>query len=222
MFVRLGVWQLERAEDKQALLDLYNARQLSSPIALDDALAMPDPRFQPVHLEGTYWRDRQFLLAHQVVQHQPGFHVLTPLQTRDGLVVLVNRGWVPHNGDYQNLPYLPLTDATGPQQVTGFLTPPPGIGMRLGDAAMFPGFPRVVQYVDMDQVSDALEVTVVPFLVKLSPEADHGFLREWTVVPFSPDKHRGYALQWFSFAGALIIIVGVLLWQQSRARRARA
>ncbi len=40
-----------------------------------------------------------------------GYHVLTPLDLEDGRVVLVNRGWIPADGDQTAFPKIPAPPA---------------------------------------------------------------------------------------------------------------
>ena len=43
-------------------------------------------------------------------------------------------------------------------------------------------------------------------IVRLDPGAPHGYRRAWQVVPFGPERHLGYAVQWFAMASALLAI----------------
>jgi surfeit locus 1 family protein len=54
-------------------------------------------------------------------------------------------------------------------------------------------------------------------VVLLSPSADDGFVRDWRPAGVSPQKHVGYAVQWFSFAGTLLLLYLVLNFRAPRS-----
>ena len=46
-----------------------------------------------------------------------------------------------------------------------------------------------------------LVVGLLPVVLLLEADAAHGFAREWRpVYGTTPDKHRAYAMQWFTLA----------------------
>ena len=94
-----GFWQLDRAAEKRALFQAF-ARGDAAPAAerLPGDGAAPGQRYAPLQLTGRYLPDRQVLLDNMSLGGRPGYQVLTPLQTDDG-VVMVNRGWGPADGD---------------------------------------------------------------------------------------------------------------------------
>ena len=94
LFIALGFWQLQRAEEKKALQLQWQMNQAEaslmwppSPGALDASL-----RFKPVVLKGHFDSAHQFLIDNQLQGGQSGYHVLTPLRLSEGPAVLINRG----------------------------------------------------------------------------------------------------------------------------------
>ena len=203
-FAALGFWQLDRARDKAQLFASFDAGVGTKAKAMYDVYRLIDvPRYGPVTIEGRYDDRRTFYLDNQTVEGRPGVHVMTPLDTARGTVI-VNRGWIPLP-DRQRLPG--IETPTGRVTIFGAVATPPRTGLRLGDAA-WPsgGWPKLVTYFDLDQVSAALDRPVVNRVVLLSPESPDGFLRQWRPRVMSPERHRGYAVQWFALAGAVIIV----------------
>ena len=203
----LGFWQLDRAEDKRALLAQWQARRDAPPRALARVLAGEAARFTPVAARGRFDSEHQYLLDNRIRNNRPGYQVLTPLKLADGEgAVLVNRGWVPMGRGRSDLPQLPAPE--GAVRVTGSLAPPPQTGMRLGPPD--PGrdrWPKVIQYMAPGRVAEQLGYPVRDRVIRLDPEAPHGFERDWGApVPFGPERHVGYAVQWFALAGALLVI----------------
>jgi len=217
LLVGLGLWQLERAEDKRKLVAQWQAAQEQEPVPLVQARRGGAGRFTPVTVRGRYDARHQFLLDNRIRDNRPGFHVLTPLRLAGReQAVLVNRGWVPLGRSRQELPALPTPE--GEVRVRGGWVPPPATGIRLGPPDTGGSdWPRVVQYVVPERVSRQLGYPVLGRVVRLAPGAAGGFPREWGAeppVPFGPERHVGYAVQWFALAATLVVIFGVVNWRR--------
>lgn len=105
----LGVWQLHRLRRKNTLIAQRNHRLQQPPIHLDflfDHQNSPHTDHRRVHLSGHFLHEHEILVAPRsapkdipipVLQWggSTGLQVYTPLQTTDGRIVLVNRGWIP-------------------------------------------------------------------------------------------------------------------------------
>ena len=80
------------------------------------------------------------------------------------------------------------------------------------------GWPRVVQQIEMQQLQQYLGYEVLPVLLLLDKDDAHGFVRDWKpVYGVTPDKHRAYAMQWFTLALVLLLIyIGVNTKRDSR------
>ncbi|MGB5305188.1 MAG: SURF1 family protein [Gammaproteobacteria bacterium] len=210
--IALGIWQLERAAWKQGLVDEHAARiqQAQMPVnALPDDAYMQ--QYRPVSARGRYDLEHQLLLDNRIYQQRPGYHVLTPLLLTDrDEAVLVNRGWVQLGPDRAVLPALPGPD--GEVLVTAIIKLPPERIFRL-DAVeeVHTGWPQVVQHVEIAQLEKRLGYKLIPATLLLDSAAAHGFTRDWQpVYDVPPDKHRAYAMQWFTLALVLLVIyIGV-------------
>jgi len=212
LLVWLGVWQLQRADWKQGLVDA-NAARAGLPEASLQALlpVTAADQYRPVGLTGRYDLDHQLLLDNRTWQGHPGYEVLTPLlPSAGGTAVLVNRGWVPAQPDRSILPELPgVADEV---RVRATIKLPPERIFRLADVEEAQaGWPRVVQQPEIAQLERVLGYPLLPVLLLLDKDADHGFLRDWKpVYGVTPDKHRAYAMQWFTLALVLVVIyIGV-------------
>jgi len=210
LLVGLGFWQLERAAWKQELIDAHEESMHLGPVELTWLLQSGGlEAYRPVGVRGHYDLDHQLLLDNRIYHGQVGYDVLTPLRLPGGGVVLVNRGWVPTGSDRSVLPDLP-----GPQEtvVLEALTSLPEKVFRLGAAEeRHAGWPKVVQQLDMEQLQRLLQTPLLPVILLLDASAEHGFVRDWKpAYAVTPDKHRAYALQWFTLAAVLLLIyIGV-------------
>lgn len=205
LLIGLGLWQLERAEQKQALLDGF-AAGTTQPVAYA-ALRDADPesvRYRSVRVAGRYDGDRQFLQEGMSHQGRPGLHVLTPLEVADGTVLIVNRGWVPRGVSRGDLPEAAVDGLR--RELSGRIVPFPRPGMRLGEPDRARGWPRLVNYPTRSELSEALGQPVAAHQLWLAPGEADGFVREWAPAEFGPERHIGYAVQWFALALTLAII----------------
>ncbi len=210
LFIALGIWQLNRAEEKQAILDSYARRSQQPPVALALPLVNAEHwRYRHVEITGRFDSDHQFLLDNQVRAGQAGYHVLTPLRVNGGKGLLVDRGWIPSGANRGRLPEIPVTDAR--IALRGTIYVPYEQGFRLGgmDAGEI-GWPRRVQFVDFKRMGARLDLALAGASLRLDPESSYCYRCEWQVAPFTPERHLGYAVQWFAMAFALLIIVIVV------------
>ena len=51
---------------------------------------------------------------------------------------------------------------------------------------------------------------IFPYVIRLSPESEHGYIRNWESRNSGENIHIGYAYQWFAFAATLFVIYLVL------------
>lgn len=204
----LGFWQLDRAAGKEARQAAYEARRA---VVLDETgLGEEAVEFARVDLEGRYDPSHQFLQDNRTHRGRAGYYVLTPFRTEGRhRAVLVNRGWAPAGADRAVLPDVAAPD--GRRRLRGTVRLPREDLFVLGDtgyaAGGATGWPRVVQRVELDAMQRALGYPLAAWLVALDPDAPHGYVREWKAAPgLTPDRHRGYAFQWFALATALFAI----------------
>jgi surfeit locus 1 family protein len=212
LFIGLGVWQLERASWKQGLVDTHADRARLSPVSLDSLHDLRDVEpYRRVFVRGYYDMEHQLLLDNRTYEGYAGYHVLTPLRLADsGKTVLVNRGWIPVGNSRAVLPDIPGT--TGEVLVDATIQVPPTKLFRLG--AMDEenkGWPQVVQQIEMNELEQRLGYPLQQLILLLDKDDEFGFIRDWKpVYGVTPDKHRAYAVQWFTLAAVLLMIfIGV-------------
>jgi surfeit locus 1 family protein len=211
LLVWAGLWQLDRAEEKRALAAEQAYRGAKSAIVLLPGLLDDANHARLRHRQssalGQYRGDTQYLLDNRTHAHVAGYHVLTPFRLQGSNVhVLVNRGWLPVGPDRRRLPDL----SVNPQQLTvqGMIVDPPAPGLALGASGYDEGgWPKVIQRVDFARIQEQLDSPLLPFMVRLSAASEHGYERDWKVqTGLSPQRHVGYAVQWFALAAALLAL----------------
>ena len=219
LLLRLGFWQLERAHEKERLQEQQRVTAQLPPVTISSQRAKrfdsSEHYFRKAIVVGRFDGNRQFLLDNRTHNGRAGYHVLSVMNLAEG-AVLVNRGWVPVGDSREVLPATGVI-ATNEIQLLGRLTPPPRPGLLLGDSGYgtTSSWPRVVQTVDFDAASNALGATVQPFLLLLDANDPHCLVCEWAPISsIDAATHRGYALQWFALAAALVIL-SLTAWRKS-------
>ena len=209
-FIDLGRWQWHRAAQKSALLAQFEAGGHSA-VDLAGHRAGELPRYAQVSAQGRYDAQHQFVLDNISHNARPGFEVLTPLQTTDGRVLMVNRGWVPLGASRRQLPDVQL-DETGSLSVAGRLDDLPVVGIARGHVppAAGPAWPKLTSFPTMGDLSTALGRPLIERQLLLNPDEPFGFVREWQMAGFGPGRHLSYALQWWSFATLALVLYAIL------------
>lgn len=213
---QLGRWQLQRASDKEALLagiEQARAAGLADFAALDLRAPL---RFRAVRVRGEFLADRQLLLDNQLRAGQPGVRVYVPLRPvgrREAL--LVDRGWLARPDRGAALPAVELP--AGEVELEGVLLDPPGGGIVLGAAAS--GWPRLLTRIDLRALEPDLGLPLLDCVLEdlRTPRADS--IRAGMLPP---ERHRGYAVQWFGLSLTVLILYAVLATRAWRAANRRS
>ncbi len=131
LLVSLGFWQLDRAEQKRGLRSAFADAMAVEPRLVRDIAALESaPRFEPVEFRARYLPRRQALLDAQVHAGRAGYRVWTPAVLDGGGWIVVDRGWVPGDGDRSVLPDIDVGGSA--RTIRGFVAPLPEPGLRLG------------------------------------------------------------------------------------------
>jgi surfeit locus 1 family protein len=207
LFVALGLWQLDRADEKREQARLLSARaempalELVAPVSDPEAL-----RFRKLRARGVFEGEGQILIENRRHANRTGFHVITPLRVGGtDMRVLVNRGWIPAQPD--GTP----TDAPvpeGPVEVVGETHIPsaPALALHGGpDAAKAWG--TRWPYLTVELYSAAAGHALEPVVILQDPGDPTGFARSWPRELPKEGMHIGYAIQWFAFA-----LIALVLW----------
>ena len=216
LFVSLGTWQLWRAEQRAESFDRFaEAGQrpaLTVPVGPGQFEAH---RYRWLELRGQYLSSRQFLLDSMTHEGRTGYHVLTPFRLAgNGPWVLVNRGWVLADPDRRRLPEVDVGESARVIRARIDALPRPGLTFDDPEASGS-GWPQVLLFPTFANLEARLENPLVPYQLLLSPEAADGFIRAWRPRAMPPERHIGYAIQWFSFA-VVLGVIGVVLWRRAR------
>lgn len=221
--LRLGVWQLDRAEQKREILS-QSIRV--SEMAPADVVSLLDEqqsralefRFHPVTAKGKYLDTQSILIDNQVLDSRVGYSLLTPLQLagRDQ-VIMVDRGWLPVGDSRQSLPE--FETPLGEQNIDGRLNTLPA-KPPLWDDAYAIADDKVWQFLSVDEFRAQTGLDILPLVLELAPAEINDTASVGGQVPVvnwqSIDnewvhKHQAYALQWFSMAVVFLVACIIVL-----------
>ncbi len=222
LFARLGVWQLDRAAEKKAIITAREQAAKAHPVSLNSWLETHDGTGalyrKGVSVRGRPLSGRQLLLDNQMARGVAGYHIWTPvkLEGKEDVIVLVDRGWVPMNPDRSIRPNPPMPDAV--VTLHGMFRDLPRPGIRLGEQSCKPDghWPRIVDYPRLKDIDCLYHARLLNGVVLLDASEPNGFRREWNTLPIKPLRHYSYAVQWFAMALAVMVVFFVVNSKRER------
>jgi cytochrome oxidase assembly protein ShyY1 len=221
LFCRAGAWQLDRAEQKRAML-AESEKVLAERIPLPLSAAGDPARmsaFDWAAGEGRFASAPAVLLDNQSRGYRAGIRVYRVFLPVAAPPLLVELGWLPLPGD-RRLPA--IGNPAGPLHVAGLLAPPPSPGIAGASAAPQADGSLLAIGLDHTALADALHVpTLAPRVLKLDPALKLGYARDLDILPntLTPDRHLGYAVQWFGLALTVLVVALVLTLRKKRRPR---
>ncbi len=208
LLLRLGFWQLQRAEEKRELQQRIELRAAQAPLEVSRLLSLADEELnhRRVRLDGVFDNDTVYLLDNQVFNGKVGYQLLQRFyasnDSQDTQAFLVNRGWIAGFPD-RRLPELPVV--TGRGSVLASVYIPASRPVLLAEESLAQTWPQVIQSVDMAKIRAQLGEEVYRYELRLQDGQWGALAVDWPVVNTGPEKHQGYAVQWFAMSAALVV-----------------
>ncbi len=215
ILLALGSWQLQRADQKAAWLQQLEQAPATTPEVAVQRLEASD--WVPVRFDMELMPLKVFLLDNRTYQGKAGYEVVVPVRVDEGPLWLGSLGWVAAPDRREDLPEFELQRQW--LQADAMLSRPLK-SMTLGNTSLEDGWPRRIQTLDMEQIKAALEAPIEPLVLHLKTAVSESIMPRasiYTGIP--PERHTGYALQWFGLAAALAIW---LIWAGLRERKEKA
>ena len=217
VLVRLGIWQLSRAQEKIDLQNTYTEQGEDFAVPIEDVgmsgLENDALTIQNLHvsLTGEFQNDRNLFLIYQTYEDALGYEIVTPfrLESSDKLV-LVSRGWtLASTYDQVKEKVKPVP---GKLTVTGQLYVPTVKEAARSNEVDFTGhaWPLEVRYLNDLELAPLFGESLFPYPVRLDEGQPGLFVRHWPVVMVDTSRNFSYALQWFAMAIALLIVTFIL------------
>lgn len=205
LFLSLGVWQLDRAEQKRDLAATLAARAELPVLSLTGLVEDPEVlHYRRVQVDGVFEAEGQVYIENRRRGGSNGFHVITPLRmTGSEVRVLVNRGWIPAKPD-GGLTAAPVPE--GPVVVTGEAEVPAPPALNLAGATGAAAWGERWPYLTVALYQARVRYPLLPLVVLQAAGDPGGFVREWPRPAADDTMHLGYAVQWFAFAVIALVI----------------
>ena len=206
VLIGLGLWQLQRLQWKEGLIAEIEARVKAEPVSLKEAVARArageDVSYLRVRAEGKFGNTKErYLFA--VSDGTPGWHVIAPLRTADGEVVLVDRGFVPDA--LKDPAARPQGELIGAVTVTALARPtePQGLFVPNNENRWFW---RDLKAMTRSMLGEDAKGVAPFFLEAEKSDIPGGWPQGGQTRLDLPNNHLQYALTWFALALCLVVI----------------
>lgn len=215
----LGNWQTRRGDVKLMLQAEADAAERAEPIEIAptraslEQIASALPR--RVRISGAFDASGTVYLDNRMLNSVAGVYVLTPLILGADLpAVLIDRGWKARDMQDRARVEAPLP-AAGRVSIEGVAVARPSALLELGGKQehRVPGLWQNLDYAAYEQATGR---SVARFVVRQADGGADGLRREWPRPASGVEKHRGYALQWYSLAGLIAALAFLLSWKYRR------
>lgn len=208
--IALGLWQINRLEQRRAANVLATQARSAPPVRLEGGPEISAAlEGRQVSAGGHYDHVHDIVLRGKVYQGSPGVEIVSPLVLEDGrTAVLVNRGFVPAP-DAVTV----QTDSArefGKVDVKGTALAVPSGGGRPLERAGTTTWARL----DLEALQARMPYEVAPVYIRQAPDsALPRFPRRLEPPPIDDGPHLSYAIQWFAFA-AMAVVFGVVIMKR--------
>ena len=219
VFVRLGVWQIDRLHQRQALNATISARLAATPVSVDSLGGPADSlRYRRATVHGLASYNGEALLVQRTMNGSPGVYLLTPVRTgRGDSATLVVRGWVyaPDGATIDRGRWREGDSLT----IEGWLDTLP----TTGHPDTIAGHPDAMRHLDRATLQRHAGVPLrAVYLWATGPKpagAGAASPARFTLPELDDGPHRSYAIQWFSFALIALVGAGIVVRNDRRTGR---
>ncbi len=214
--IGLGTWQVHRSGWKTELIASIETRRSAPAIPLPSDLMADDVaerEFTHVRVTGRFRHQDEMIVLARSRKGAAGSRVVTPLETDDGRVVLVDRGWIPIGAED------PAERAEG--QTAG-LVALNGLLRARGQTNSFTPDNQpeanIWYWIDPEAMAKRAGIAPQPIYVEAGPAANPGGLpvggRPVIDIPNNPVQ---YAITWYGLAAGLLAVY--VFYRRAERRR---
>jgi len=206
VMARLGIWQLDRLDQRRAFNTRVTAQMNAVPLTLTgDALSadLINMEYRSVSVRGQYDFSQQVALRNQAWDDKAGVALFTPLMIEGSKqAILVERGWIPLDDTARE--NWSKYDEPGTVEVRGLVRASQDRA-DFGNLTDPEGALSVWNLANVSRIRSQISHPLLPVYIQQAPDPT------WTSLPhrlepeldLTEGPHFGYAMQWFLFAGVL-------------------
>ena len=217
VFLRLGVWQLDRLHQRKDSNATIARQRLNTIVPVGE---LPrdsgEAHYRGASVRGRFDYEHELVFANRTRRGSPGVEFLTPVRLPGtDTAVLVNRGWVysPDGGSVDRSRWREGDSA----HVSGYVEmysveplPAPSADSRL------------MRRMNFGVIQSRVPYPLAPYYLVLTGDtADRAHPARRDLPQLDEGPHRSYALQWFSFAVIAIVGAGIAVYRDRQLRTPR-
>jgi len=215
--IRLGLWQLERAQEKMSLQNTYMEMGTDQAVPVDDVpmsgLENDARNIQNLHVNATgeFLNEKTIFLIYQTYEDNIGYEVITPFKLDSSeKIVFVSRGWILAN-TYEETKEK-VQPILGKHTIQGqVFVPTPKQADRTNNIDLTNvRWPLELRYLNTLEIAHLFDETYFPYEVRLDEGQPGVLIRHWPTVMVDTSRNFSYSLQWFAIAIALLIVTFIL------------
>lgn len=221
ILIKLGLWQLDRGNEKLRYEQQLSQRATQSSRPLDIVISewqeesvRTQQSLNPSTLNGVKadvqlvkTSDLVFLLDNQINQGTVGYviYVLGEVLTQDGRKqLLIDLGFVAASNDRRELPQ--IGNVTLPTNMSGRLYTR-SVNPLSHELGLENTTPKRIQNINIDALSQYTGQEVLPFIFQPQSLDSWPYEMLWRPTAMKSEKHFGYSFQWFLMAAVLLSLM---------------
>jgi surfeit locus 1 family protein len=205
----LGFWQLERAKEKQYRVIQLEKGNQSVLTSLNSISSESIEQFQSVELE-LELNDKSILfLDNKIMDKRPGYHVLNvAFEKASGKNIIINRGWVFAGADRRRLPTVDWPQINWQVSARIYPIAAESISTAMAQVEKHGKNYRlpVLDLAVKAKIESALDLKLEDYVLRLNRNSNSALETNWLWTNMTPEKHLGYAFQWFALSLALLVL----------------
>jgi len=205
--IKLGFWQLDRADEKRVVQTVFKLRQAEQPAPIESLNNLESAALKSVRvsLKGRFSNSKHILLDNKIHHARFGYEVVSPFTlSANGQTVLVNRGWIQGNTDRRIFPS--ITPVEGEQSINGVIYIPSKTPFSVGTTELTDSWPKRVPFIIQEDFQTYFGTSLYPYQIHIDENQAGTLQRNWLTISVKPEKHTGYAVQWFAMAFTLALL----------------
>ena len=205
VLLRLGFWQLDRASEKRDLESRWLEQQAQPVLDVFKLNEKSDKEaFRRVRVTGRFLLEKYWLQENQVNNGSLGYQVVMLFKTQSNQYLAVDRGWVSGSPLRDFIPEINTPEKE--ISLSGMLVIPSDSKLIRESEISVKRWPHKILEIDLDVMASQYGKRIFHKLLRLDADSQGALVVNWKPINMAPEKHLGYAFQWFALSFALVVL----------------